>query len=518
MHAYRCLRALARHTKPRGDAISGRRPLQNLCTAASAFPSVPPDLPTSAPVPDSRAARAESLLSSGPPSNDDAELAFSLASEAAAVGCPRGLVIQGGLISRGWGGQTVDEAAARELFEESAFAGDAWGMLALGQALLEESAAVDQIHDLDSARIVLSDEGGKLVADNAPAETPAQIVRKSRKDRRAAGFEDHEGREFEAHKAAQAAEGQAGMRAAAKDWLRAAETRGLAEAALLLGKCAADERDFAEAVRCFEAVIAANKNPDAYHNLGLLLQEGAEGVEKDEKRAHKCFAMSAQLGDAAAQTVMGRALLEGQLGCETDAAAARTYIELAAAQSHGEALHLLAGLHRAGEAGLEASDGAYRRYLRMAADGGWADAMAEMADLYYKGEAGMELDNVQALEWFERAGKEGHADALCSAAAMHYHGRGTAESKHEAMLRYQQAAVMDSMTAMRNLGAMYFHGDGVPKNVTLAEQFFRLADESAAREKERVEKMVGMPIRSEEAPPHPMAEMPEEVREKLARR
>jgi hypothetical protein len=166
------------------------------------------------------------------------------------------------------------------------------------------------------------------------------------------------------------------------------------------------------------------------------------------------------------------------LDVEVDPAASRQYIEMAVAQGHPGATYYIALMHRNGEGGLESSQTRFRHFLNMACELGHGEALNCMADMYYKGEDGVQADHRKALSYYERAGRAGDVSALCSAAAMHFHGFGTKSDHHKALLLYQDAAVLGSPRALQSLGSMYFHGHGVPKNISIAEHFFRMVEES----------------------------------------
>ncbi len=476
--------------------------VQFLCTSVP-LPVPTPDLPYRADTVDERAVQAEQLASST--DSDNHPEAYRLASLAADSGCPRGIAIQGALLERGIGCEP-DAKRSLQLLESSALTGEPWGMLLYAHGLLKSCEPSEDT--LDNARFVVDEKGGAVVTDKTEVETPGAVARRERKARRAAGFRDDQGPEFEEYRVAKLKKQREETEAVAERWIAAAAERGLDAAIVSLGNRAFERGELNQAKEYYERAIAATRNTDAYYNLGRILSEGGEGVERDAAKAMKMMQMAAQLGDATAQTHLAQTYRNGTWEFESDTAAARSFAEQAAAQRDPEALYLLAAMHRAGEGGYEADENRYVRFLSESAKLNYPDAIAELADLYYKGEAGVECDYKRALQEFLRAGKLGHADAICSAAVMTYHGRGRESDKHEAFLLYQEAAAMGHQSAMRNLGTMYFNGDGVPKNTTMAEQFFKMADDVDKQNKLQEKEIANMAIKTMPAKEHPMGRMP----------
>lgn len=472
-------------------------------SSSATLPLPTPDLPHRTEPADERALRAQELASST--DSDNHAEAFRLASLAADSGCPRGIAVQGALLERGIGCET-DTKRSLELLETSAVAGEPWGMLLYAHGLLKSCESTDDT--LNNATFAMDEKGAAVVTDKVEVETPGAVARRERKARRAAGFRDDQGSEFEAHRIAMEEKEREETESVAERWIAAAAERGLDAAIVSLGNRAFGRGELTKAVEWYERAIKDTRNTDAYYNLGRILGEGGEGVERNAAKSMKMMQMAAQLGDATAQTYLAETYRSGTWEFNSDLAASRSYAEQAAAQRHPEALYMLAGMHRAGEAGYEADDKRYVRFLMEAAKLNYPDAVAELADLYYKGEAGVESDDKRALEEFKRAGKLGHADAMSSAAAMTYHGRGTESDKHQAFLLYQEAAVMGSQVGMRNLAAMYAKGDGIPKNIRMAEQFFKIADDIDAENEREADELSKMSIRTAPAKEHPMGPVP----------
>lgn len=472
-----------------------------------------------------QAAEAEALITNLEPpvsraSNIPAlQKAAELARIAVDAGSPRGKTLLASMHREGLGADQ-DRSRAATLFREAAVAGDPVAQCSLGALLLtkqSDEAAVAQseltvaVDDSGEHRgsVQLRREDGSIV-EGDQALSPAEMVRRVRKARRKAGFSDAQAMEFEQHREELERQKKANVRTEALEWLERAVEQGNDEAMVLLANEVWEE-DALRAEALYRDAVAAARNTDAYFNLGHLYTHGAKGVDKDARAASLNFAMAAQLGDASAQFYLGHLYRVGTEHIEADSASARQYVELAASQHHPAATYYLALMHRNGEGGLEASEGAFRRYVTKAAELGHGPAHACLGDMYYKGTDGMEVDYKKALQHFLEAGALGEGDAYCSAAAMVFHGLGTKEDHHEAFLLYQEAAQLGSLPALRNIGSMYFHGQGVPANKKVAAHFFEVADQLEAKRQSEADKHMSKPVRTTEAPKHPMADIPRSI-------
>ena len=130
------------------------------------------------------------------------------------------------------------------------------------------------------------------------------------------------------------------------------------------------KKDYAAAFAGFEA-LAAEGNPNAMNNLGLMLANG--------------------------------------LGVETDFGAARQWYEKAAGAGHIGAMNNLGAMYEMGQGTgqtfLEAA-----KWYRAAADNGLSDAQFNLAALYESGH-GLAADPLQAYVWYSLAARQGDQDA-----------------------------------------------------------------------------------------------------------
>jgi len=504
----------------------------NFCTNdVNAIIHPSPDLPIYTRDIDWRSVEAEKLSGSKEPTVQSE--AYRLASEASVSGCSRGLAIKGLLLTRGIGCESDNQLGVQS-FKKSALDGDTVGMFLYARSILDtlesdekENGAVGSttVDELRDGRMVVDPSTGKAAyvpPSNINKETPAQLVRKIRKERHRAGFDDMQSREYEAYRAEQKEKVRMETEQVARNWLEIAAERSSDMAMVLLGNMSVSKEDYEQAVIWYEKAIDVSKNTDAYYNLGLIYDNDPafenNNVQRDHRKAYKLFAMSAQLGDVTAQVYLANLYRQGTWEINSDPIAARTYAEQAAAKGNAQAYYMLAAMHRAGEAGFEESEERYLEYLHKAADVDTGeeslDAITELADVYYKGDCNVESNTPKALKLFMRAGKLGHAEAMCSAATITYN----AGEIHDGFLLYQEAAALGSRVAMRNIASMYYRGEVNDNNDAagtgtankkMAERFFKLADEIDQQEKERNQQyMKNYKIHTETAPEHPMQAPP----------
>ena len=78
----------------------------------------------------------------------------------------------------------------------------------------------------------------------------------------------------------------------------------------------------------------------------------------------------------------------------------------------------------------------------------------------------------EALNWFLKAAEQGHAKAQYNAGAMYYRGQGVPKNYGEAINWFLKAAEQGYAEAQHNAGTMYYIGQGVPKNYGEAINWF----------------------------------------------
>lgn len=146
----------------------------------------------------------------------------------------------------------------------------------------------------------------------------------------------------------------------------------------------------------------------------------------------------AEVGDAAAQTVLGLVYVHGK-GVPQDDVEAVTWLGLAA--EHGDPMvhtHLATvcapGRGVAGNA-MEAV-----RWWRAAAEQGEADAQSCLGSAFYNGE-GVEQDLAERVRWWRKAAEPGQPDAQCGLEVAYFGGNGTPHDHVQAYACLSLAAV-----------------------------------------------------------------------------
>lgn len=144
----------------------------------------------------------------------------------------------------------------------------------------------------------------------------------------------------------------------------------------------------------------------------------------------------AEVGDAAAQTRLGRAYANGQTLKQSYAEAAKWY--------------------------------------RLAADHGHAPAQTALGELYEAGQ-GVPRDEAQAAQWYRRAADQGDTAGQYCLAVLYVVGKGVPRDIAEAVKWYRRAADQGNALAQFSLGTRYRDGDGVPRDPVEAHKWLSLA-------------------------------------------
>lgn len=100
----------------------------------------------------------------------------------------------------------------------------------------------------------------------------------------------------------------------------------------------------------------------------------------------------------------------------------------------------------------------------------WADFQAGV-EAYQQG------DYQAALSAWRSLAEEGDAEAQFYLGALYYHGEGVPQSTAEAARWYRRAADQGHAAAQHNLGVMHYTGEGMPEDRGEALRWFRRAAE-----------------------------------------
>ncbi len=272
----------------------------------------------------------------------------------------------------------------------------------------------------------------------------------------------------------------------ARRWRDAA---GEADASARAGLCrlyAAGEpeaRDLSKAARwCRRAA----EDGDAFSRYlyGLLLARGL-GAPRDELGSAKWLAAAAGQGMAEAQYALSLLYLGGR-GVIRDAAQAFAWCRKAAEQGLPEAQTLLASMY---DEELRSSRNYAQalRWYRRAAGAGEVTAQFNLGSMFGKG-IGVPTDPVQSLEWFTRAAQAGDPRAAFNVGLMHLTGTGTPKDEQRALEWFLRAAKAGDARSRQSAALMYQLGQGTPQ---APREAFRLARMAAHQGLPQAQAMLG---------------------------
>ncbi|CDF39166.1 Sel1-repeat containing protein [Chondrus crispus] len=182
------------------------------------------------------------------------------------------------------------------------------------------------------------------------------------------------------------------------------------------------EADVVRAMELYELAISKGDDGSAMNNLGCLLEKGGEGVEKDAVRAKELFERAINEHDfVPAMNKLGLMVEEGADGVEADAVRAMELYELAISKGrNGIAMYNLGILLRDGAEGLDCNlVCAAELFERAIEESNGTDAMVELGNLLRDGAEGVERDTDRACILYEGAIKEdNHSEAVENLAAL----------------------------------------------------------------------------------------------------
>ena len=186
--------------------------------------------------------------------------------------------------------------------------------------------------------------------------------------------------------------------------------------------------------------------------LILVTEAGLEAFEAgDHKKAVRWFRVSAELGEPAAQCMLGMRFQKGE-GVERNMAEAVKWYRRAAEESK---------LHAAFHA-----------------------AQNNLGECYMKGE-GVGQDYAEAVKWYRLAAENGHARAQNNLGKCYEDGTGVEQDYAEAAKWFYKAAVQGDARAQINLAFCYVQGLGVEQDMTEAGKWYRRASVQSMSDEEK---------------------------------
>jgi TPR repeat protein len=230
--------------------------------------------------------------------------------------------------------------------------------------------------------------------------------------------------------------------------------------------------------RYMENLEHAAQQGDVYSQfkLGQIYFEG-EGIDRNDEEAAQWFQRAAQQDHAEAQYILGTMYEQGS-GVEKNEAEAFRWFSKAAAQGHGRAVVIL-------------DSGRWSAYLPMRVAGGEPlphrsprDTAEELPGEpvvvrekpVFQPSAAQEASPSQLDKYLAKA-EHGDVDAQYNLGIMYYHGEGVEKDLDQAILWFHMAAEQDDADAQYNLGLMYGKGEGTGKDPKKSVEWFKKASE-----------------------------------------
>lgn len=296
-------------------------------------------------------------------------------------------------------------------------------------------------------------------------------------------------------------------------WLHLAASAGHGRAMCFLGNLLLSKGTKEEACQAIDwykkAIALPVPQNDALFNLATLYFEGHEiaGVDMNLSQSFYLFQQAAAGGDISAMFWLGHCYSTGEGGVGlVNPCLAVQYLDEAAKFGHPSAHFHLASIYRTGLLSADSSSSSsrccggaasgsacgcactspapvpadskkFRHHLDAAVGLGDVDALFCLGDMALHGLDDQPVDEAKAVLLLQQASNGGHAQAALALGVVHYNGlpgAGVAKDRNQAFQYYTVAAERGSQEAWRNLAAMHFTGDGVPKNENTAREIMRL--------------------------------------------
>jgi TPR repeat protein len=263
--------------------------------------------------------------------------------------------------------------------------------------------------------------------------------------------------------------------------LRAEADHGNADAANGLGEMLlaghGGKAVLVEAAKYFQQAVEM-AHPAAAFNLATLLEQGAEGISKDEDKARFLLQTAAEGGYAPAQFRIGSKLEPPpERGEEKEGfIEAHRWYEKAAAQNHPDALLALVRFYDSGLGGVVPDHAKATMLCIQAAKSGSVAAMNDMGVRYQNG-TGIQKDNVAAIGWFVLATQYHLPTAEVNLGNCYETANGVRQDFDQAGSHYAAAARQNYAPAQFLLAQLFESGKGTAVNLVNAYVLFaRAAD------------------------------------------
>jgi uncharacterized protein len=238
--------------------------------------------------------------------------------------------------------------------------------------------------------------------------------------------------------------------------------------------------------------------------IGLVWFLSKRSQDKDDVHFMGSIMKSAQAGDPIAQYKLATMYYEGKGIPRDDEEAVKWFLQ-AAQFDHIEAQYVLGVMYEKGHGVPRDDDQAYK-WISMAARQGYARARVLLESEKWMGYAQSRLPRggsqakpegdapdvtTEQIEDYTRKAEQGDMDAQYNLGIIYYHGEGVPRNFEEALVWFLKAAEQNDADAQYNLGFMYGRGEGVKKDQDQSLAWFgKAAEQGHTGAQEILEKMI----------------------------
>ncbi len=231
------------------------------------------------------------------------------------------------------------------------------------------------------------------------------------------------------------------------------------------------EKDYISAFKACKKE-AKNNNPYAQREMGNMYYEG-KTVPVNYKKAFEWYKKAARQGSADAMYNLAVCYANGQ-GTTKSYRMAYNWYESAALKGHIDAQYRLGAMSALGQ-GVDKDFNTARDWYTKAAEQGHFKAARILSAMYYKGDE-IPKDEAQAVKWAEAAANYGDDGQMYLLTAYYFAGGKGMEANHEKAFKYFTLAEKKGESkATVPLGIMHQKGQGTPKDLNKAAEYFQKA-------------------------------------------
>lgn len=227
---------------------------------------------------------------------------------------------------------------------------------------------------------------------------------------------------------------------------------------------------FREAMR---RVDENDKDAAAMTLIGEIYHDGI-AAPQDMVEAARWYRLASALGDRQAAFELGVILLDGAKGVERDRAGAKAQFERAAAKDHPGALYNMGVLAIQGDEKNKPDFAKAADYFRRAALAGDENGAYSYGVMLRQGK-GVPLDIGESARWLKRASDAGIIAGQVEYAIMLFNGVGVERDEKSAAEIFLKAAAHRNPIAQNRLAHLYISGRGVPRDLVQAAVWHNFA-------------------------------------------